>query len=68
MNAALSARAAATLGDTAVFPDDMRLIDACAAVSVLEADAGCMAAWKEYEYYRDNGRVAKWETYSEGSL
>lgn len=65
VNAALSARAAATLGDTAVFPDDMSLIDACAAVSVLEADAECMAAWKAYEYYRDNGRVAKWETYSE---
>ncbi|HMR73393.1 MAG TPA: hypothetical protein PKD68_05320 [Candidatus Saccharibacteria bacterium] len=65
VNAALLARGAATLDDPSKFPDDILLVDACEAIRILEADPECMAAWQQHEYYRDNGRVAKWETYSE---
>lgn len=61
LNTSLVRRGAQPLTDTVQYPDEMSLADVVPAISDVESDDIFMRAWHSHEYYRDSGRVAKWE-------
>lgn len=61
VNAELGRRQLAPLSDRESYSDDMLLCDTYDAVLPLMADDAFMDTWDEREYYKIDGRVAKWE-------
>ncbi len=61
VNAELVRRQLPTLLDRENYLDDMLLHGAYDAVQPLIADSTFMGTWGKHEYYKIDGRVAKWE-------
>lgn len=61
MNTALISRGLHPLTDDKMYLETMPLIEVLGVVRPLEEDEIFMQAWRNHEYYRDEGRVAKWE-------
>jgi hypothetical protein len=56
------------LSDTGTYPDALPLNELYASddIASLPADEIFMRLWCAHEYYRENGKVAKWEDYRRG--
>lgn len=61
LNAALRARNLPPLSSETAYSGDERIINILDAIDALGADERFMVAWREREYYRIDGKVAKWE-------
>lgn len=61
VNAELAYRQLAPLSDSRSYPDDMLLSGVYKSLRPLIADDMFMSIWSEREYYKTDGRVAKWE-------
>ncbi len=62
-NAELAARNRKNFTDEKAYPDEKSLVAAMLNddVAALARDENFMKKWREREYFRDGGRVAKWE-------
>lgn len=63
VSAELAKRGLVPWSDATVYPDDADLTTLYPLLAQLEADQEFMQQWAAHEYYRDDGRVAKWENY-----
>lgn len=65
LNAQLEKNRFPKLSDTTQYPDDLSLAEAIKSpsIAVLVQDQSFQKQWVKHEYYKDNGRVAKWENY-----
>lgn len=65
LNSHLEKNEKASLANTELYPDSMLLTEVTNSPSItaIESLPEFAAGWNSHEYFKDNGRVAKWENY-----